>query len=190
MLAGLPRHQNTQLSNIHLISFSDSVSTLEMAKPIAHELFPLESEGIQVFDAYLQQNVRVLAPLIFCICDNPRASELLNHRGSAARRFCRMCLVRSVLLWSARIFWWSLYNNRLTEKTTQRWLMFLEPNHRRCSRSCRLNSQGQKWRRHITEYSTDLGSTTTPFFQSLLIFTGTVTHLADCYIYIHVQYVS
>lgn len=95
MLAGLPRHVNSQLSNIHLVSFSDAVSTLEMAKPIADELLCLENEGLQVFDAALQRNVRIIAPLLFCICDNPRASELLNHRGSTARKFCRMCMVRS-----------------------------------------------------------------------------------------------
>ena len=93
LLAGLPRHLNSQLANIHLISFSDSVSTLHMAEPIADELLLLENEGLQVFDAHLRQNVHVFAPLLLCICDNPRASELLNHRGSNARKFCRMCMV-------------------------------------------------------------------------------------------------
>lgn len=55
MLAGLPRHLNSQLSNIHLICFSHSVSTLQMAKPIANELTQLETEGLQVYDATLQQ---------------------------------------------------------------------------------------------------------------------------------------
>ena len=79
MLAGLPRHLNSQLSNIHLTSFSDSVSTLQMVEPIADKLILLENEGMEVFDAHLNQKVHVTAPLLLCICDNPRASELLTQ---------------------------------------------------------------------------------------------------------------
>ena len=91
MLAGLPRHLNTQLQNIHLITFSDSVSSLEMAKPIAQELTKLENEGMEVFDAVLNRRVHIICPLL-CVVNvvNPRASELLNYRGSTARHFCRM----------------------------------------------------------------------------------------------------
>ena len=96
MLAGLPRHLNNQLQNIHLITFSDSVSSLEMAKPIAQELTELDNEGMEVFDAELNRRVHIICPLLCVICDNPRASELVNHRGSTARRFCRMFLVTNL----------------------------------------------------------------------------------------------
>ena len=104
LLAGLPRHLNSQLANIHLISFSDSVSTLAMAVPIADELLHLETEGMELFDAHLNQKVHVITPLLLCICDNPRASELLNHRGSSARKPCRMCLVSLYVVWSFRTY--------------------------------------------------------------------------------------
>lgn len=93
MLAGLPHHLNSQLHNIHLITFSDSVSSLEMAEPIAKELILLEEKGVELYDALHKCNVHVFCPLLLVICDNPRASELLNHRGSTAKHFCRMCMV-------------------------------------------------------------------------------------------------
>eukprot|EP00731_Ephydatia_muelleri_P034559 Em0065g20a len=77
--------------NIHFICTSDSVTPLEMAEPIARELATLENEGFEVFDAYSNENVLVVAPLLLVICDNPRASELLNHLGSAANMFCSLC---------------------------------------------------------------------------------------------------
>ena len=103
LLAGLPRHLNTEVSNIHLISFSDSVSTLDMAAPIAEELLHLETLGIDLFDTHLNQEIHVIAPLLLCICDNPRASELLNHRGSTARKPCRMCLVSPYVITYAQL---------------------------------------------------------------------------------------
>ena len=35
----------------------------------------------------------ITAPIITLICDNPHASELLNHNGSNAWRFCHICRV-------------------------------------------------------------------------------------------------
>ncbi|KAL5494053.1 hypothetical protein EMCRGX_G015323 [Ephydatia muelleri] len=71
-----------------LILFSDDTS----GGPIAQELTMLETEGTFVFDALYQEMVLVLAPLLCIVCDNPRASELLNHLGSAAIKFCRICM--------------------------------------------------------------------------------------------------
>ena len=34
-----------------------------------------------------------MAPLMSVICDNPRASELVNHLGSSANKYCRICEV-------------------------------------------------------------------------------------------------
>ena len=91
-LAGLPRHQNTRLENIHFVCCSDSVSPLDLSGPIAQELTNLEKEGAPVFDAFYQEVVLVIAPLIVIVCDNPRASDLLNHLGSTALKYCRICL--------------------------------------------------------------------------------------------------
>ena len=55
-----------QLQIIHLITFSDSVSSLlEMAKPIGQELTKLENEGMDVFDAALNRRVRIICPLLY-----------------------------------------------------------------------------------------------------------------------------
>lgn len=48
MLAGLPKHENLKLQNIHLISASNCVKAVEMAKPIVEDLLRLE-EGVVMF---------------------------------------------------------------------------------------------------------------------------------------------
>lgn len=93
LFAGLPRETNAQLASIHLICCSDTLSFLDMAEPIAAELTKLEVEGIVAYDAHLKQQVLVVAPVLCAICDNPRASEMVNHLGGAALCFCRMCEV-------------------------------------------------------------------------------------------------
>ena len=162
---------------MHPIS-SDSVSTLEMAKPIANELLCFENEALQVFDAALQRNVWIITPLLFCICDNPSASELLNHRGSTAWKFCHMCMVRnrvhgmySLTTWNAATFW---CNNRLTEGWIQLQWIFLERKHSHWSRSQTSSSHRQRHQRQRIELHMVFTSTTIPFSRSLLICTGTV----------------
>ena len=92
MLAGLPRHENSKIMNIHFICCSDVASAVDMAEAIVEELAALE-KGIEVYDAFLKQIVIVLAPLLCILADNPRASELLNHLGGSAKKYCRMCMV-------------------------------------------------------------------------------------------------
>ena len=66
-----------------------------MAAPIASNLQKLE-EGVEMYDAFLQRNVLVRAPVLCIQCDNPRAAELLNHQGGNANLYCRMCNVCKV----------------------------------------------------------------------------------------------
>ena len=94
LLAGLPRSENSKLENIHFLAASNQASALElMDGPLVKDLDMLSTTGCVAFDAYLQQSVLVLAPILCMIGDNPRISELLNHNGSNARLFCRMCMV-------------------------------------------------------------------------------------------------
>ena len=62
-----------------------------MAKPIVTDLQVLEQEGLITYDAHLKQEVLIVAPVICLLADNPRASELTNHLGSSARKYCRIC---------------------------------------------------------------------------------------------------
>ena len=64
-----------------------------MATPIAEELHDLETYGVEVYDDYHKTNSVVLSPVLCFLSDNPRASEICNHLGSSANKFCRMCLV-------------------------------------------------------------------------------------------------
>ena len=93
MLAGLPRSENSKISNIHFVCCSDVMSAVDMTESIAHELVNLEMEGVDAYDALHDQAVLLVAPLMCVLADNPRASEVLNHLSRAARRYCRMCMV-------------------------------------------------------------------------------------------------
>lgn len=93
LLAGLPKIDNAKLENIHLIAASNKLSAIEMSDPIVQDLLKLE-EGVVVYDAFMKMDILIVAPVICSINDNGRASELVNHMGSTANKFCRMCQVR------------------------------------------------------------------------------------------------
>ncbi len=92
LIIGLPKKQNRDLNNIHLITCSNKLLCMELAEGFIHDLVQLE-EGVVMYDALLKTNVLVRAPVILIIGDNPRASEILSHMGSTANKFCRMCMV-------------------------------------------------------------------------------------------------
>ena len=92
-IAGLPNEENAKLPNIHMICWSNNCSVLEMAKPLAEDLFKLETEGVLTYDAALETEVIVVAPVLCILCDNPRHSEIMNHAGASANMYCRMCMV-------------------------------------------------------------------------------------------------
>lgn len=92
MLAGLPKVENAKLANIHFIAASNRITSLEMSKEIVDDLTSLEN-GVVLYDAHLRQNVIVIAPVICFICDNVMASDLLNHMGNNANKYCRICQV-------------------------------------------------------------------------------------------------
>ena len=84
-------------SNMHFICCSNKVETMTLAEPIVNSMLKLE-EGLPMYDAALQEEVLVVAPLFLIIADNPMASELCSHQGSKANKFCRMCMVKIMLL--------------------------------------------------------------------------------------------
>ena len=92
LLAGLPKYMNTQL---HFICTSNVVPPLVMAKPIVADLIKLQ-EGMFMYDAYLDEEVLVIAPLFAFIADNPMASTLVNHPTGQPNKFCHICDVSLV----------------------------------------------------------------------------------------------
>lgn len=94
MLAGLQKSENAKTENIHFIAASNQISAIDMTGAIVEDLKLLE-KGMIMYDAHMKQRVLVLAPVICFICDNVRASEMVNHMGSTANRYCRMCKVRT-----------------------------------------------------------------------------------------------
>ena len=97
LFAGLGRCANAKPSNIHFLTTSNKVSPLDQCVPIVEELLLLESEGIDV----MMHSVRVVAPLICVICDNPRAKELCNQLASTTRKYCQICMVRTSNIWDS-----------------------------------------------------------------------------------------
>ena len=93
MLAGLPREQNAQLYNIHFISTSNKLNSIQQSKPLVQDLLKLEQEGMVTYDAHLWKEVLVFAPVLCILADNVRASEVANHLGGRAILFCRICKV-------------------------------------------------------------------------------------------------
>ena len=89
---GLPHNERMKLENIHFLCCSNKVGPLELVEPLVDDLQKLE-EGILMFDASVNESVLVIAPVMLLIADNPMSSDLCNHQGSTARRFCRMCKV-------------------------------------------------------------------------------------------------
>ena len=89
-LAGLPKKENSKLHNIHFVCCSNKVSVMDMCAPLASELQEIEATGINAYDAALQETVLVVAPIMCEICDNPRHSEIMNHLGPSARKYCRI----------------------------------------------------------------------------------------------------
>ena len=84
------------------------MSVMDICKPLADELKELEEQGIEAYDVALQEKVLVVAPVIICfICDNPHHSEIMNHLGPTAVKYCRMCMVRQYLLYYS-VLWRSM----------------------------------------------------------------------------------
>ena len=93
LLAGLPRAVNSHLDNIHFLCASNKANWLQMTKPLVADLLELEHKGLVMYDAYLEEEVLVIAPVICVLADNPRASDITNHIGSSGVKYCRICEV-------------------------------------------------------------------------------------------------
>lgn len=81
LIAGLPRHENARLHNIHFITCTNNADATDIIDPIVRELKQLE-EGIPAYDAYMKKEVLVVAPVMAFLCDNPRHSQLLKMQIS------------------------------------------------------------------------------------------------------------
>ncbi len=65
---------------------------MEIAGPIVEDLKLLE-KGCIMYDALLKREVMIISKVMLILSDNARASEILNHLGSRANKFCRICMV-------------------------------------------------------------------------------------------------
>ena len=53
----------------------------------------LETSGVVAFDAALEEEVLLVAPVLCVLSYNPRHSEIMNHAGTSAKMHCRICMV-------------------------------------------------------------------------------------------------
>ena len=72
-LAGLPVRMFKNIIN--------RLSSIDIVQPLVNDLKQLE-KGVMMFDAHMEEEVLVIAPVTVILCDNARASELVNHMGS------------------------------------------------------------------------------------------------------------
>ena len=93
-IPGLPNSSGTKLHNINFLCCSNKCDVLDMAKPLVDDLNDLELNGVVTYDAFLGQDVLLVAPVMAILADNPRHSEVMNHSGPSAKKYCRMCMVR------------------------------------------------------------------------------------------------
>lgn len=66
-----------------------------MAVPIVEELKGLVEDGMITYDAFLQEEVLIVAPVVCVVSGNPHASEITNNLKPSARLPCRMCMVNN-----------------------------------------------------------------------------------------------
>ena len=76
-----------------------------MSEAISTELSKLENDGV----AHLKEFIIVVSPLLCIVADNPRASEILNHLGGCAHRYCRMCMVSRTVQCTCICILYNLY---------------------------------------------------------------------------------
>ncbi|XP_070575716.1 uncharacterized protein [Ptychodera flava] len=96
MLGGLPKKENNDLQNILFLNASNSVSALELSKPLVAELKVLENLGVTMYDASLGEEVMVVSPVFLVKADNKRQSDVVSHLGSCAVKFCQKCTISRV----------------------------------------------------------------------------------------------
>ena len=111
------------MRNIHLLICSNRAGVLEMIEPIISDLRMLETTGILMFDTHLQQEVLVIAPVLLGMHDNPRASEVVNHMGSSANLFCRICMVSRKIYFHA-IYLITAFNSVTRESVLINWVNY------------------------------------------------------------------
>ena len=58
-----------------------------MAVPVISELKLLEDTGIEAYDAKMQCEVIVFAPVLCFLCDNPRAAEICSQLGATSVKY-------------------------------------------------------------------------------------------------------
>ena len=92
LLAGLQKQQNHHLRHIPLLCASNTAIAIDMMRAVVKDLCMLQN-GVEMFDAMLNQNVFVIAPVLAVLCDNPRASQILGHVTGGSIMFYRVCKV-------------------------------------------------------------------------------------------------
>ncbi|CAG2198771.1 unnamed protein product [Mytilus edulis] len=90
-LAGIPVSERQLADNIKFISASTDVAILEMMKPVVDELIEIKRIGIDAFDAYNKEVVKVTSDLGLCVCDYSMLAEASNHMGANTNKFCPRC---------------------------------------------------------------------------------------------------
>ncbi|KAI7871419.1 uncharacterized protein EV154DRAFT_529593, partial [Mucor mucedo] len=90
-IAAFPLDESNKYENHFFFCTNNyEVTAMEMVKPLTDDLLKLE-KGLVMYDAERQEDVFVIAPVLFFRGDNVRQAELALNKGSRANHPCRFC---------------------------------------------------------------------------------------------------
>ncbi|KAI7887824.1 uncharacterized protein EV154DRAFT_519821 [Mucor mucedo] len=85
---------NIYENHFFLCTNNHKVTAMEMIKPLTEDLLELE-KGVVMYDSKRQENVFVIAPVLFFRGDNVRQAQLAINKGSRANHPCQFCYWQS-----------------------------------------------------------------------------------------------
>ncbi|KAI7881212.1 uncharacterized protein EV154DRAFT_523548 [Mucor mucedo] len=94
-VAAFPLFESNKYENHFFLSTNNhKVTAMEMIKPLTGDLLELEKDVV-IYDSKRQENVFVIAPVLFFRGDNVRQAELAINKGLRANHPCRFCYWQS-----------------------------------------------------------------------------------------------
>nr|XP_022290275.1 uncharacterized protein LOC111101912 [Crassostrea virginica] len=89
--SGLSLAEKARNQNTIFLSSSETVSMMDLIKPICDDLQVCKETGIDAFDALLEREVTLTSEIDAIIADYQMMSLVSNHLGPSALKFCPKC---------------------------------------------------------------------------------------------------
>ncbi|XP_048756479.2 uncharacterized protein LOC125667163 isoform X2 [Ostrea edulis] len=89
--SGLPLTEKMRNKNTFFLAASETVSMMDLIKPICEDLRLCKEIGIDAYDALLKREVTLTSEIDAIIADYQMTSLVTNHMGPSALKFCPKC---------------------------------------------------------------------------------------------------